>query len=117
MRAEAKPMVPAVRESAATTLPRGGGLAALIAGSKFGVRTRLSSRSLGVKIVGASPHNIAAMNRGRLRHPVYGHDVWVTQQVEPGWFDKPLQKRAPAVRSGIKKALDDTGRRLTIRGM
>ena len=86
--------------------------------SKMGVRTKLNSQSVGVKIVAANAYGIAAMNRGRLRHPVFGNtDVWVTQAVEPGWFDEPLQDSAPDIRRAITQALDTEARKLTIRGM
>lgn len=118
MRAETKPVIPEIRENASTQLPRRGGLADLIAHSRMGVRTRLSSRSVGVRVVATSPHDIRSLNAGRLRHPVFGdEDTWVQQSVDPGWFDKPLQKRAPGIRRAITQALDETARQLTIRGM
>lgn len=112
IRRSAKSAIPDVRASAERTLPSGGGLAALIAGSKIGVRTRLTGR-VGVQIRGDSPRSIRAMNRGRLRHPVFGNrEVWVTQQVKPGWFTDPLQKRAPAIQRDIRQAMSDIARRI-----
>lgn len=112
IRRSARAAIPDVRESAASTLPSGGGLADLIAKSKIGVRTRLTG-SIGVQIRGDSPHSLRSLNRGRLRHPVFGNrEAWVTQQVKPGWFTDPLQKRAPAIQRDIRQAMSDIARRI-----
>ena len=118
MRAEAKPVLPEVRENARSTLPSRGGLAELIAGSRMGIRTRLSASSVGVRVVASNPHDIRQLNAGRLRHPLFGdREHWYTQQVQPGWFDRPLEERAPAMRRSITEALDEVARRLTLRGL
>lgn len=38
------------------------------------------------------------LNRGKWRHPTFGQEPWVTQQVKPGWFDDPARRRGPRVR-------------------
>lgn len=118
MRTETKPVIPAIRSSALRTLPVSGGLMAEIRDSKIGIRTRLSGRSVGVRVVATNPHDIRSLNAGRLRHPLFGDtDHWYQQDVEPGWFDRPLQERAPGIRRAITQALDEAARKLTIRGM
>jgi hypothetical protein len=114
IRAEAKPAIPDIRQNAREVLPHRGGLYAIIANSKIGVRTRTSGRSVGVTVQANNPHDIRSLNAGRLRHPLYGDkDHWFSQTVEPGWFDKPLIERAPVIRTRIKRVLDDVGRDLT----
>lgn len=38
------------------------------------------------------------LNRGEWRHPIFGGDRWVTQKVQPGWFDRPAKRGGPRVR-------------------
>lgn len=115
IRKEGKETVKDIKRSAADVLPHRGGLAALVSRSSFGVRTRLSGGGVGVRIQGTSRSvkSLRALNAGRLRHPVYGNrQVWVEQQVEPGWFDKPVERDADNIRRGIDRVLHDVARRI-----
>lgn len=113
LRVGAKPLVAVARQSAVENLPRAGGLDQVVAASKFAVRTRTSGRNPGVRVVALSGHNIAAMDRGRLRHPTYGHrDRWVTQKIKPGWWTDALTARAPEVRTALVAVLAETARRI-----
>ncbi len=38
------------------------------------------------------------LNRGRWRHPTFGHDPWVEQTTPPAWFDDAMEAKGPAVR-------------------
>jgi hypothetical protein len=98
-------------------LPKGGGLNEYVASSKFGVRTRTTGQSVGVRIVGAKgEHDINAMDRGQVRHKVWG--VWRSstpiQQITPGWWTKGMSD--PLVlwplRRELLKVLDQTARRI-----
>lgn len=41
----------------------------------------------------------AAMNRGEIRHPVFGNRrVWARQTMPPGWFDRAGRSKGPAAR-------------------
>lgn len=110
IRSEAKPLVEAAREGA-QKLPQSGGLAALVAASKFSTRTRLSG-GVGVRLVGTSEHDIDAMDHGTVRHPVYGHGRWVQQSVTPGWFTDAMKGAAPGVRTGVVQAVETIARRI-----
>ncbi len=47
------------------------------------------------------------MNKGTWRHPVMGNrKAWVAQTVEPGWFDKPGEEKAPEVAEKVNKAIE-----------
>lgn len=35
--------------------------------------------------------DLAAINRGRLRHPVYGRPPWVIQSIRPGFVDRVME--------------------------
>jgi hypothetical protein len=113
IRTGVKPTIPAIRESARSELPARGGLAALVAGSSFGVRTRLTGAGAGVRIQGTGRIGLASLNKGRLRHPVFGNrDVWVSQQVPEGWFDRPIEEDIPHIRAAVDRAMSDVSRKI-----
>lgn len=114
----AKPLKEAAKTSAHDHLPHGGGLNEVVAGSKFAIRTRTSGRNPGVRVVAASGHNIARMDRGSVRHPVYPRGprsgwTWTEQKIPAGWFTKALEDKAPEVRAEIVHGLDDLARRVS----
>lgn len=110
---EVQPLRGEARAYAGQILPSRGGLAAEVArqpmpvsysGSKRrGVRVRIDVRPGRGKGGVADP---GAINRGRLRHPVFGdRESWVTQAVPAGWFSVPMAKGAPRVEAAIVEAL------------
>ena len=114
MRAGARPLVAVARDEARETLPRRGGLADQVAAGRFSVSVRTSARGAGVRIIGQSPFDLSAMNRGRLRHPVFGNrSRWVTQSIRPHWFDgERMQSAAQAIRPALLRAVDDVARQV-----
>jgi hypothetical protein len=40
--------------------------------------------------LGKGEIDLNAINRGRIRHPTYGHRPWKLQSVTAGYFDKPM---------------------------
>lgn len=113
IRQGAKPLIEAARQSALDNLPQRGGLAQQVAETHFAVRTRTSGGNPGVRIVGPSTRHLKDMDRGKLRHPVFGHDDrWVTQAIKPGWWTDALNAHAPEVRVALIAVLDETARRI-----
>ena len=117
LRNGAKPMVPAARQAAATHLPKRGGLAADIAGAKWGIRTRAGTgRGAGVRIVGAwGTHDMAALDSGLLRHPTFGRrgrGDWKDQKIPAHWFTDAMQHLAPEFRDQLEEVIDDVANRL-----
>lgn len=107
-----KPLKESAKRSAQTSLPRRGGLAAKVAGSRFATRSRLSGRDPSVRIT-AKGMDLRSLDTGSLRHPVFGNrKVWVTQRVARGWFSKPIESGADEVRREILNVLEDITRRL-----
>lgn len=93
-----------VRQSALTTLPKRGGFAERIAGSRFSIRQTATA----VKFKMENPYQLKRVNAGQLRHPVYGNrSTWVFQQVRPGFWSKPVDHRIPVVRREISAYLDE----------
>ena len=107
LRAAVAPIPAAVRRSALATLPRAGGLAALVAASKITTRRRATGADVGIRVTGSHEHDIAAMDRGRVRHPLYGNkEFWFTQPVRPGWWSTPAGETAPAARTQVVSVLE-----------
>lgn len=114
-----RPVKREVAASARKTLPSRGGLNVWVAGAKVQTKTRTAGRSVGVVITGKpgrrqSPSSdLKAINRGRVRHPTYGHRPWVNQRVRPGFWDDvmegPVSDRA---RREFKDAMDQVARQL-----
>ncbi len=99
-----KPLKVDAKDSARKRLPQRGGLAKRVA------RTTISTRRLssGISLV-AKPNAVddpAAINRGRVKHPTFGHQPSVVQVVKAGWFTGPMAAGAPLVREELVKVLD-----------
>lgn len=115
MQAVGRVTVAAVPQSALDTLPRSGGLAAEVAAQAYTahtsaigpvIRTRLSA-------VGGM-RELSEINAGQVEHPVYGQpDNRVTQDVTPGFFDTPIEHRAPAHEAAVHGALDHVAEQIT----
>lgn len=109
--------IPDIRASASRTLPRRGGLAARVASQKFAVRTSLALGGGSVRIIGQGMKELGDLDRGSLRHPVYGdRSNWVVQSVVPGFFSKPITAKLPEIADDVKEAVDDVSRQI-VRGV
>lgn len=114
IREAGKKVIPEIREAAQDTLPRSGGLAERVASQAYATRTSLALSGAKVSIVGRGMKELGDIDRGRLRHPVYGNrDTWSQQAVKPGFFSVTIAKRAPLIRKDIENALDDIAHKLT----
>lgn len=117
-----KPLVGNIRQSALDVLPRSGGLAAHISTSRISTQRRTGANSVGIKVVTRPPkkggsmgrgHDIAAMNRGRLRHPLFGNRRhWYTQTIAAGWWSIPTDRMSPQVRGQLLIAMENVKRKI-----
>lgn len=106
LRAATKPMKAAVQASARENLPSRGGFADLVAASRFTTKNRLSGKNVGMRFEAKNKHDIKALDRGRLRHPLYGNkDHWFTQTVQAGWFSTPIEEMSGEIRVEVSQAL------------
>jgi hypothetical protein len=112
----AKPLIADVMKAPPKYLPSG---YAAELGLKVKVRKRGGGASPGVRLVGSaftpggSPRELAALNRGHLRHMLFGDaGFWYDQAVRPHFWDEPLEKDAPKVRKELLRAIRDIARRL-----
>lgn len=117
----------AVKADAAGYLPDAYA-AELVEQLRFTTSLRLTGDQVTVTVTAAAvgvkghPRQVATMEAGRLKHPVFGrtralrrHAVhratsqvnpWVTQTVKPGFVTKPMLAARPAVRREIERAVD-----------
>lgn len=102
--ASVQPIIQAARRNALQTLPRRGGLGALIAQSTFTVLPLRAAGMAGARIITAD-HDPRLDTEGRLRHPVYGRWLSIpTQRVPRGWFTTAARKTERGVRARMNAA-------------
>jgi hypothetical protein len=119
----AVPAQEAVRQAALDTLPTKGGLNEWVAGRlKFKSLVRLAGKNVGIRIkishrgkTGLS--DLGAINRGRVRHPLYGNrDHWYLTQVPAGFVGKALDEMADTAREEFLAAVDEVARKFAAGG-
>lgn len=109
-----KPLKIAARAAVLAEYPKRGGLNEFVAKSRFTTRTRGGGKNPGVRIVvNKAGHDIRALDRGRLRHPLYGNRrFWYTQQIKPEIISGALRAGAELVRRQLAEVLDDIAKRI-----
>jgi len=129
----AQPLRPAISAEATATLPSSGGYGPLMAKS---VRVRAQSRadrltaliSVTVHAAGRKERrDIVRVDRGELRHPVYGRsrrlrrglragtairNPWSVTKVPPGFASRPIDRLGPAVGKAGVEVVNDLMTRL-----
>lgn len=114
LRAAGKELIPPIERSAREVLPKTGGLAERVASQKLAVRTSFAASGARVRLIDQGMQELSDIDKGRVRHPVYGNrSVWKQQEVEPGFFTKPVEEGAPVVRENIRQAMEDISRQIT----
>jgi hypothetical protein len=109
-----KPLRAEARKSAERRLPRAGGLNKRVARARFTTRRR-TGKNAGVRITAAGMDQLALMDQGRVRHPVWGNrGRWVNQPIPDaaGWFTEPMEEGAPQVRRELVRSLDAVAKKL-----
>lgn len=112
----AKPVRPALVEAARRNLPKRGGVNEYVAAY---LKTRISTlanrpNDAAVRVTTTRKDvDIRGINRGRLRHPVFGNrKVWADTRVKAGWFQETVKAEAPAIRAEIVKVLDEVAEKI-----
>lgn len=115
-----KPLEKEIKAEALSTLPKRGGYNVTMSKAvKVSTSGGTPGRPLIVRIYGrgkAEERDVAAINAGRLRHPLFRHrGHWYTTTVRPGFVDRPVDKLADQVldNSGqeIKALLEEIARK------
>jgi hypothetical protein len=111
----------AIRARAIAILPSSGGLGTWVSKTRVTAQVKLSGRRAGIKLKGGrnsqgQRSDIAAIDRGRVRAPSWGHRTaasWHTQTVTPGFFTdtaKGSQQWHAEVEREVDQALDQLRR-------
>ncbi len=112
IRAEAAPLILAVRDAARRQLPKSGGLAEYEASQKMRTSVLTSVRTTAVRVVGKAS---LATTTGKWRHPdpsMRGYDrsywKWVEQTYYPaiGWWSRTLAEKSPEATALIEAELE-----------
>ena len=113
----AEPMTDAVLQHISDYLPSG---YAPVMRKGLTVRVSRSTKgdAAGLKLVGTAKgvkkrRHVKVINDGTLRHPVYGNpDVWVDQPVKKGFWSNPLDMSRAVPAKHIRRAIQNTIRKL-----
>lgn len=102
-------MAPEAREAVrggTERLPERGGLARRVAQTRVAGQTFRRGDAIGIRLKAEANalKDPAAVNRGRVRRPTYGHRPWVIQIVKPGFFSEPLKDLQPEIRKRLGEA-------------
>jgi hypothetical protein len=104
----ARPATEAARRGARDDLPSQGGLNETVAAGKFTAKVKVTGSSADLTVSASAGMDLPALDRGRLRHPVYGHrGTWVNQTIPAGWFSKRMEEQADRVIEPVVKAAFD----------
>ena len=114
VRVEMEKLPPAIVKSIHEKLPKRGGLADRFAKN---IETRLSRRpgsaSFSLVAPGRRERDLVTVDRGVVRHMVYGNrKAWVSQVVKPYFWSEPVKEATAAVEAAVREALDRVGRRV-----
>lgn len=111
LREAGKPLSEGVLEDGPDGLPSSGGLADWLRQSKGTVS--ITQARLEIKLARGGRHDLGAINRGQLRHPLFGNRrVWFAQSVEAGTYDKAFEKHAEQALPEVERVLDDIMREI-----
>lgn len=108
------PLKKAAKQSAADRLPQKGGLGKRVARTTLRHKRKNTGRDVGIRIEAQTNavKDPLRIDRGRAKHPTYGHKPWVLQDVRKGWFTDPLEDGVSEVRQGLIAAMDTVARKI-----
>lgn len=117
MQHAAAPLRDEAAAAALYVLPKRGGLAELIGDRKnFTAKVRTRGPRTGVRVESKKNHDVASLERGRIRHLTFGRPPWVSQPTDRNWFTTAETRKAQTVRPELEKAMDEIKTELAGRG-
>jgi hypothetical protein len=111
-----------VREHALSDLPVGGDLNQWVAArTKVTAQTKLAGKNVGLRLrmrhkSAKGLSDLPAINDGRLRHPVFGHSVWVLQSIAPGFAWRAVDEIGDVLADEFLAAVDRVADKLAAGG-
>lgn len=137
IRVAVRPLPIAIKAAARSDLPQGGGLADEMGRAAISSRTRTASSKhgdAGVRLIGQKEReasksarkgkkgkekppsrfiDIRALDRGEIRHPLFGNRKhWYSQQIKPGFWTDTINERADDVERDLVQSLDNVAAKL-----
>jgi hypothetical protein len=113
LNAAAKPAKAAIKPNIRARLPHRGGAGDFVASTLRVTQSNRGGQNPRVVIWSKSNHNIGAINRGTLRHPVFGNkSAWASTSVEPDTFTEPIEAQAPQIRQEMEKVIRDVAAKI-----
>ena len=108
----AAPQLEAAARGGAARLPKRGGLAAVVAGTRINRKSTRARGYYNLRLVAGknAVKNPGSINRGRVAHPapnaelVDGKRVLYFQTVPTGWFTEPMKAQVPMLRARAEAA-------------
>lgn len=112
IRTATRPAAESVQAAEKRVLPKAGGLNDLVGDIEVKTQILAGQKTAGVRVVQRSAgHDLKSLNRGRLRHPTWGHrDRWVDQEIPAGWWEAALEKYGAAVLIHVELAMAEAAR-------
>jgi hypothetical protein len=118
--AAGKKVRPIVRESAAQTLPSGGGMNVWAARLTTRTVQKFGGRNPGITVIGrlgkkgGGEADVRALNRGRVMHPIYGsYPLSGPQRVRPGFWTRPLEgPLTDEIRADMAQVMKDAAQKI-----
>lgn len=109
-RKASKPLGETVIREGSAKMPHRGGLSARLATAKLSQSNSTTGRNPGItlRIKSREGYELPALDRGRLRHPVFGRRRrWVLQRVPARAFSTPFEQGREQVANEVTRALED----------
>lgn len=79
-----------------------------------GSKTRLTGRNVGVRIVQRNGFDLPSIDKGWIRHPVFGNRKrWVAQKVTPHYFTEPIEEDQDEIHLELFAAMDRIAEKIT----
>lgn len=109
-----------VQAAVEAKMPKGGGYAGVLAKAiRVRTRTDLGFTTAGVVLATyadgkGARRDVSSLNRGILRHPVYGRrrGVWIAQRVPAEFWDDAMDATSDDAQQRVREVLDKTIERL-----
>lgn len=113
LREAGKPLGEHVRDEGSGSMPSRGGLRSRLLGSPIAVALKTSG--IDIWVGNRRKSQIAPLDRGVLRHPVYGNrKKWVAQDVPEGAYSEAWESASPEVRARFEQVLADVMKELDL---
>ena len=106
LRETAKPLGEEAGQALAEAMPHRNGLSAIVARAKAGVSSTTGKTARVEVRLRAPGYDLAAMNAGNLRHPVFGGKAWVGQSVPAEAASRAFEAGMDPMRTALQREVE-----------